>query len=164
MVLWGEPLNVSFRRSLVGNNLRAWQQIVASVMHIQLTEQRDTFTWSLQQHERFSVRSMYTTYVVPNVVQHNHVIWKLKVPLKIKIFMWYLLKGVVLTKYNLAKRQWRGSTKCCFCNVDENIQYLFFIVIQLNFCGELYKFRLILIHREVLNIFLDPGFKGQKRN
>jgi hypothetical protein len=33
---------------------------------------------------------------------------------------------VVLTKDNLAKRQWKGCTQCCFCNKPENIQHLFF--------------------------------------
>src|SRR6266498_2703307 len=47
-------------------------------------------------------------------------------PLKIKFFMWYLFKGVVLTKDNLARRQWRGSRQCCFCNLSESIQHLFF--------------------------------------
>jgi hypothetical protein len=40
-----------------------------------------------------------------NVSHHKH-LWKLKLPLKNKIFKWYLLKGVVLTKDNLAKRNW----------------------------------------------------------
>jgi hypothetical protein len=30
--------------------------------------------------------------------------WKVKLPLKIKIFLWYLNRGVVLTKDNLVKR------------------------------------------------------------
>ena len=45
-------------------------------------------------------------------------------PLKIKIFMWYLLKGVVLTKDNLARRNWNGSLRC-FCMKNETIQHLF---------------------------------------
>ena len=39
---------------------------------------------------------------------------------------WYLYKGVVLTKNNLARRQWQGDRKCCFCSSDESIQHLFF--------------------------------------
>ena len=50
----------------------------------------------------------------------------MKVPLKIKIFTWYLCRGVVLTKDNLAKRNWKGSTKCMFCHHDETIKHLFF--------------------------------------
>ena len=31
-----------------------------------------------------------------------------------------------LTKDNLAKRNWSGSKKCCFCDLNETIQHLFF--------------------------------------
>ena len=47
-------------------------------------------------------------------------------PLKNKIFMWYLRRGVVLTKDNLARRNWKGSRKCSFCTHDETIKHLFF--------------------------------------
>ena len=45
--------------------------------------------------------------------------------LKIKIFMWYLKRGVILTKGNLARRNWNGNKQCCFCYRDETIQHLF---------------------------------------
>lgn len=57
---------------------------------------------------------------------YKNPLWKLKVPLKIKIFMWYLIKGVVLTKDNLAKRNWHGSKKCMFYDLNENIKHFFF--------------------------------------
>ena len=56
----------------------------------------------------------------------NKMIWKLKIPLKIKVFLWNLGRGVILTKDNLAKRQWKGSLTCCFCNRNESIHHLFF--------------------------------------
>lgn len=40
--------------------------------------------------------------------------------------MWYLMKGVLLTKDNLAKRKWKGNMSCAFCSCNENIQHLFF--------------------------------------
>ena len=46
-------------------------------------------------------------------------------PLKIKIFMWYLKRGVILTKDNLVRWNWNGSKHCCFCSSDETIQHLF---------------------------------------
>jgi hypothetical protein len=33
---------------------------------------------------------------------------------------------VILTEHNLAKRQWNGCTRCCFCSEQETIQHLFF--------------------------------------
>jgi hypothetical protein len=47
-------------------------------------------------------------------------------PLKIKIFLWFLNNGVVLTKDNLVKRRWKGCTKCGFCAQQETVQHLFF--------------------------------------
>ena len=52
-------------------------------------------------------------------------IWNMKIPLKIKVFMWFVHKGVILTKDNLAKRNWVGSQRCCFCDQDESILHLF---------------------------------------
>jgi hypothetical protein len=46
--------------------------------------------------------------------------------LKIKIFLWYLQRGVTLTKDNLAKRNCQGNAKCCLCSSVETIQHLFF--------------------------------------
>ena len=50
----------------------------------------------------------------------------MKVPLKIKIFMWFLHRKVILTKDNLAKRNWEGNQSCVFCDKNETIQHLFF--------------------------------------
>ena len=50
----------------------------------------------------------------------------MKIPLKIKVFTWYLRRGVILTKDNLVKRNWNGSMKCIFCPQPETIKHLFF--------------------------------------
>ena len=52
--------------------------------------------------------------------------WHMKIPLKIKVFSWYLRRGVILTKDNLVRRNWHGSTKCMFCPHQETIKHLFF--------------------------------------
>jgi hypothetical protein len=72
------------------------------------------------------VKSHYLALIQSVVPNLNKRLWKLKVLLKIKIFLWYLRKGVVLTKENLAKRNWKDSILCCFCHKDETIQHLFF--------------------------------------
>jgi hypothetical protein len=58
---------------------------------------------------------MYNALILPNVpVYDNKKIWKMKIPLKNKIFTWYLRRGVILTKDNLIKRNWHGSKTCFF--------------------------------------------------
>jgi hypothetical protein len=37
-----------------------------------------------------------------------------------------ILKGVILIKDNLARRNWNGSKACVFCHQDETIKHLFF--------------------------------------
>ena len=70
---------------------------------------------------------MYKALIQPVVpVDNNKKIWKMKIPLKIKIFAWYLRRGVILTKDNLARRNWHGSKKCVFSHHDEKIKHLFF--------------------------------------
>jgi hypothetical protein len=39
--------------------------------------------------------------------------------------MWFLNNKVLLTKDNLAKRNWNGCQKCVFCDEPETIQHLF---------------------------------------
>ena len=39
--------------------------------------------------------------------------------------MWFVHRKVILTKDNLAKRQWNGCKKCVFCQADETVEHLF---------------------------------------
>jgi hypothetical protein len=75
----------------------------------------------------FSVKFMYEALIEHiQPVYNNKCIWKLMIPLKTKIFAWYLRRGVILIKDNLAKRNWHGCKKCVFCHEDETIKHLFF--------------------------------------
>ena len=56
----------------------------------------------------------------------NKSISKLKIPLKIKVFIWFLLKGVILTKDDLLRRRWKGDDRCCFCDNKKTIQHILF--------------------------------------
>ena len=49
----------------------------------------------------------------------------LKIPLKVKFFMWFLNRKVLLTEDNLAKRNWKGDPHCPFCGCVETIDHLF---------------------------------------
>jgi hypothetical protein len=41
------PLNISFRRGMVENNLNLWHNLVARVAHIRLNNMEDKFIWGL---------------------------------------------------------------------------------------------------------------------
>jgi len=124
-VLASAPLNISFRRNLVGRNLWDWLRIVASLQDLNLQGERDKFIWSLHSSGIFSVKSMYAA-LINNGVRVSQDLWQIKIPSRIKIFLWYLKRGVILTKDNLARRNWNGDKSCCFCHYPETIQHLFF--------------------------------------
>jgi hypothetical protein len=97
-------LNIYFRRALIGDKLIAWYNLVAKIANHLLSQGKDIFTWDLHRYGQFLVRSMYEYMVNQGVPFNNKFIWELKIPLKIKIFLWYLQRGVILTKDNLTKR------------------------------------------------------------
>ena len=101
--------------------------LVSRPATVVISQERDEFKWKLDQTGVFSVKSHYLGLINQNIPNLNKRIWKLKAPLKIKIFLWYLRRGVVLTKDNLAKRNSQGNQQCCFCHENEIIQYLFFL-------------------------------------
>jgi len=68
----------------------------------------DIFFWQLHKNEVFSVKSMYN-FLVNNGVKVSAGNLTYEGVTKIKTFLWYLKKEVILTKDTLAKRRWNGS-------------------------------------------------------
>lgn len=61
-----------------------------------------------------------------SVTSPNKKIWKAKIPLKIKIFMWLINQNAILTKDNLSRIKWQGDVRCKFFEANESIPHLFF--------------------------------------
>jgi hypothetical protein len=125
-VLIGNPLNIEFRRNLSNDRMDVWLLLLQRLIRINLSADPDIFVWKLTTSGIFSVKSMYADIMNGYTVFLRKYIWKIKVPLKIKIFMWFLYKKVILTKDNLAKLNWNGCKKCAFCDANESINHLFF--------------------------------------
>jgi hypothetical protein len=85
---------VSFRRALIGDKLRLWYELVSKILNMVLTEDKDSFLLSLNTNSVLRVKSMYTDLMQADRVPTRGIVWKLKVLLKIKIFL------LVLTKRN----------------------------------------------------------------
>jgi hypothetical protein len=62
----------------------------------------------------FSVKSVYSSIKNDTVKVPYKFLWKIKLPQKIKIFFWLLLKDHILTKFNILKRGWVGASDCSF--------------------------------------------------
>ena len=124
-VLANGPLNIEFRRTLNGSKWSDWLHFVEELMGVTLSNEPDQFRWRLTPSGMFSVKSMYADLMNGQVPFRHKYIWKLRVPLKIRIFMWFLQKKVILTKDNLIRRRWTRSKQCVFYHSDETVEHLF---------------------------------------
>lgn len=89
-------------------------------------EIEDKPKWDWEKSGIFSVKSTYKHLCCNEYGPKLKNLWKAKVPLKIKIYMWLVLQDAILTKDNLIKRKWKGDTKCAFCPEKESVTHLFF--------------------------------------
>ena len=101
--------SITFRRALTGNKWDNWLHLVERLMQVNLTDEQDVFNWRLTSSDTFSVKSMYLDLLNGQTRFLRKYIWKIKAPPKIKSFMWFLYRKVILTKDNLAKRNWNGN-------------------------------------------------------
>ena len=118
--------DIPFRRSLSPVLFQHWTEIKNAAREVVLDGETDVVSWSLNANGKFSTASVYQ-YLERNIAgPDNKLIWKAKLPLKIKVFLWQLFQDAVLTRENLSKRRWLGNPVCSFCNEVETAGHLFF--------------------------------------
>lgn len=91
-------------------------------------EEEDTFVWD-PSGGSYTVKIGYTTLQEEQNQQDWapwKFIWKTESLPKIKIFIWTLLKGKILTSENLKRKGFSGPSKCQTCLMEEEtIQHIF---------------------------------------
>jgi hypothetical protein len=60
----------------------------------------------------FSIKSLYLQLTKLDNGNAYKVIWKSKIPEKVKIFMWSVVQKAILTKENMLRRKWQGDPMC----------------------------------------------------
>ena len=87
---------------------------------------KDKIKWTLTADKKFSVKSLYKELITSGLKFPRKYLWKIKVPAKIKVFLWLVNKKSVLTRDVLLKKGWKGKKECVFCGQDESIDHLLF--------------------------------------
>jgi hypothetical protein len=90
-----------------------------------LNNEPDKLVWKLTNTGEFSVKSLYLAMQCNEVVPYKFM-WKVKIPLRIKTFLWLMLKKSILTRDVLLQRGGKCEKKCLFCGCNETIDHLFF--------------------------------------
>ena len=82
--------------------------------------------WKLNKNGKFSVKSMYKRLSSCGADIFFKVLWKEKLPLQIKIWLWLIWHNAIATKDNMRKRKWVGNYTSRFYPENETISHLFF--------------------------------------
>jgi hypothetical protein len=114
-----------------------WRQMRDHLATIALNEESDKPKWKYTKNGIFSVKSMYEKLSAVGIDRSFKYLWKSKLPLKIKIWLWLIWHNVIATKDNMKKRKCVDSYVCRFCPSDETIIHLFFTCLWRLICGAL---------------------------
>ncbi len=77
--------------------------------NIELTGEEDKVVLKLTKNGIFTVKSFYKAMMIQNTGFQFKNIWKFKIPPRVKVFQWLMLKNSILTKDNLLRRGWKGK-------------------------------------------------------
>lgn len=106
--LYNDPHNsIQFTRQLTGTLLEEWHQLISHCFNppiLTVNTHPDRILWRWQSSGFFSVHSLYQWLEYGGIKNTTYTtLWKTKISLKIKIFIWLVKEGKLLTKDNLAK-------------------------------------------------------------
>lgn len=125
------PISISLpsNRQLTGLALTEWINLNLMLSFQNTfsdTTSPDKLHWRWQALGKFTVHSLYQWLEYGGIKNRSFTsIWKTKIPLKVKIFMWLVKERKFLTKDNLANKGWTGDQKCQFCDELETLYHLF---------------------------------------
>lgn len=83
--------NMDFRRNLGEEERAELDDLLEALELVEITDNDDCLIWGLESLGKFSSRSLYRPMTNPGEVDiRMRNIWEVKLPLKIKIFMWMM--------------------------------------------------------------------------
>jgi hypothetical protein len=105
---------IIFRRWLHVELRTSWEEIWERAKRFQLVDTSDEVMWKLGTLKKFSVKSVYNGLTKNEIGVYHKRIWKGRIPPKIKIFLWLMSCGALLTRDNMRRRNWQGDPSCVF--------------------------------------------------
>ncbi|KAE8769567.1 dna replication licensing factor mcm2 [Hordeum vulgare] len=117
--------HVAFRRPLGPAEAHEWA-ILQVVVPLLVSSDKDSVLWSLSPSGHFSVSSAYLALCRTPVIPWLSSLWKAPLPLKIKIFVWQLLRDRLPSGTEVLKRHGSGNGTCPLCDVPENGTHILF--------------------------------------
>jgi hypothetical protein len=134
-VLRNGSLNLTSRRNFGDREEREWDDLTFMIERVTLSQEIDTVIWTLEKNKEFSTSSLYKAITFPGMVNKWMMnVWRAKLPLKIKIFLWQLYNDKIQIAEQLKKRNWTGLVECKLCGQVESVEHLFLQCAVARFC------------------------------
>ena len=69
-----------------------------------------------RENKTFTTKSLYSCLTNRGVlIKNSDNVWRVKLPLKIKVFLWQIDNNKLPTAHALKQRGWKGSSSCFLC-------------------------------------------------
>jgi len=119
---------VDFKRCLSAYDYDRWLGLLNMLNDCALTDNRaDVVHWALDKKKQFTTKSLYRLLTDRGVSSRvAGYIWRSKVPLKIKFFLWQILNNKLQVAVSLVKRGWKGPSSSYLCGCLEDLDHIFF--------------------------------------
>jgi hypothetical protein len=115
-----------FRRTLDLRNTATLGELLREIGTPSLNNSPIEFTWAFEPSGKFSMKSLYRKLSIGDPRKHYVVIWKIYVPLKIRIFLWQLSLKRLPSSDNIKKRHGSTNGNCTLCGEYEDTNHIFF--------------------------------------
>lgn len=131
--------NLSFRRSLGPSEAAEWLELSALIANVILSLSPDVTSWKLDPSGLFSTKSLYDRLATGEGQDELKALWKAKLPPKIKVFLWQLIRGRLPSGDQVQKRNGPGDGICPLCGVAEDLNHILFYCVSAQFMWSCFR-------------------------
>ena len=117
---------IHFRRNFGDEELTQWTALWDEIKDLSPTLEQDKVSWALESAGKFSVASLYRRFIQADRPTLLAFFWEIRVPLKIKNFLWQLARNRLPTREQIQKKQGPSDGKCVLCGETESSNHIFF--------------------------------------
>lgn len=136
---WNQPHSLThWRREFRGWDLQEASELHAIVDSIRLSDKQDVVIWKSGNQEYTTSRGYDLLDITGKTSESWSLLWKQKVPPKVKLFRWYALHNALPTLSFLKCRGLVIDTTCKWCQTQtEDMNHLFWSCTLAKSCWEI---------------------------
>lgn len=115
---------LAFRRPFGPTEVAAWDALLQSIalQPLDVDNTHDSVSWRLETSGHFSTKSLYQAIAPSTAPEPFSLIWDIRLPLKIRIFLWQWIRGRLPFGVEVLKRNGPGDGICPLCDTSVSAQ------------------------------------------